>query len=359
MKDASRYVIKAIVNVSRAKNTTLARGTAVAMVRPRFSLESLHRRYCDSLDPRRKRWATGDDDHKARELRGTPFSRWNFGLVLPAPLPLKYVPLRAFKSVRSIYTRRGRTWVMFQDDGGWRLSWRCLACTLSPYPPGSAILHNGVLDSSPAMPIVASCCLSSLHPRLRGTHNCSGEYRWCGEASETRKWLCAFLLHGRYKRKDRERARDERRARSEAKWREGELARKEHAEKRKREGGEWEGESFSCASWLNTWILIKHAHRDYREQVKALFLCRGLRVCGYLCGAMLRRYPLSPPRSVGPSPPPPSRRVKKGLPEDSGISANHETFKRWESADVRSAPRLLDLRSAFAGLYPSIANALA
>jgi len=185
------------VNVSQARNTTLARGTAVAIVRPRFSLESLRRWYYDSRDPTRKRWSIEDDDPKARELRETPFSRWNFGLALPAPLPLEYVSLRAFKSVRPIYTRRGRIWLMFQDDGGWRLSWWCLACALSPYPPGSAILHNGVLGSPPVMPIAASCCLSSLHPRLRGTHNCSGEYRWCGEVPETRKWLCAFLLHGR------------------------------------------------------------------------------------------------------------------------------------------------------------------
>jgi len=88
------------------------------------------------------------------------------------------------------------------------------------------------------------------------------------------------------KREDRERAKGERRARSEAKWREE--ARKEHTEERERERER---------------VLIKHAHRDYREQVKALFLCRGrgLRVCGYLCGAMLRRYPpVLPPGALVP-----------------------------------------------------------
>lgn len=39
---------------------------------------------------------------------------------------------------------------------------------------------------------------------------------------------------------------------------------------------------------MNTWILIKHAHRDYRGQVKALLpRSRGLRVYGYLCEAVL------------------------------------------------------------------------
>ena len=53
-----------------------------------------------------------------------------------------------------------------------------------------------------------------------------------------------------------------------------------------------------CPRRLNTWILIKHAHRDYWKQVKAL-----LRVCGYLYRAVPS---LSAPSS--------HRRCKKTFP---------------------------------------------
>lgn len=98
---------------------------------------------------------------------------WNFTCLSTDVLhTLKDVSLWTFK-LANLYARSGRTWIMFEDDGGWRLSWRCLACKLSPFPLGSA-LHRRVLIllSAPSMPTVVAKLPHPSTPRLSSTHNC-------------------------------------------------------------------------------------------------------------------------------------------------------------------------------------------
>jgi len=99
----------------------------------------------------------------------------------------------------------------------------------------------------------------------------------------------------------------------------------------------------SFASRLNTWILIKHAHRDYREQVKVLFLLGRQPAClrifmwsgASTMSPFIHRTPCQ--SLVLPASAIPSRKDKKGLPEDSGRYPLTMRRLNDESADVRRA----------------------
>ena len=153
---------------------------------------------------------------------------------------------------------------MFENDGGWHLSWRCLACKLLPPIPCAHRCFIPLLPP-PLPPPLDSVVLIIVREGI--------SLSW-GRVPEDTKLVMRIPIR---ERRERTQWGGESRI-AKGKINEG------------WGGGERELPVVSSfASRLNTWILIKHAHRDYREQVKVLFLLGNLRVCGYLCEAVLRR----------------------------------------------------------------------